>query len=72
MRACVCRVEVPSTPVIERVEPYPSTAMVEFDEPDSDGGVPILKYKAEWKAKGQKWESKVYNVEEGECLHNYF
>ncbi|XP_026794798.1 neural cell adhesion molecule 1a isoform X9 [Pangasianodon hypophthalmus] len=57
--------EVPSVPVIERVEPYPSTAMVEFDEPDSDGGVPILKYKAEWRTKGQDWVSKVYNVEEG-------
>ncbi|MCJ8740804.1 hypothetical protein PDJAM_G00063270 [Pangasius djambal] len=57
--------EVPSAPVIERVEPYPSTAMVEFDEPDSDGGVPILKYKAEWRTKGQDWVSKVYNVEEG-------
>ncbi|XP_053504786.1 neural cell adhesion molecule 1a isoform X1 [Ictalurus furcatus] len=57
--------EVPSAPVIDRVEPYPSTAMVEFDEPDSDGGVPILKYKAEWRTKGQDWVSKVYNVVEG-------
>ncbi|KAM9450345.1 neural cell adhesion molecule 1a isoform 2-T2 [Clarias gariepinus] len=57
--------EVPSTPAIDRVEPYPSTAMVEFEEPDSDGGVPILKYKAEWRTKGQEWVSKVYNVEEG-------
>ncbi|XP_017348477.1 neural cell adhesion molecule 1a isoform X9 [Ictalurus punctatus] len=57
--------EVPSAPVIDRVEPYPSTAMVEFDEPDSDGGVPILKYKAEWRMKGQDWVSKVYNVVEG-------
>ncbi|XP_060792120.1 neural cell adhesion molecule 1a isoform X1 [Neoarius graeffei] len=57
--------EVPSAPVIDRVEPYPSTAMVEFDEPDSDGGVPVLKYKATWRTKGQDWVSKVYNVEEG-------
>ncbi|XP_060746511.1 neural cell adhesion molecule 1a isoform X1 [Tachysurus vachellii] len=57
--------DVPSAPVIDRVEPYPSTAMVEFDEPESDGGVPILKYRAEWRTKGQDWVSKVYSVEEG-------
>ncbi|XP_058271000.1 neural cell adhesion molecule 1a isoform X1 [Hemibagrus wyckioides] len=57
--------DVPSAPVIERVEPYPSTAMVEFEEPESDGGVPVLKYKAEWRTKGQDWVSKVYIAEEG-------
>ncbi|XP_047661566.1 neural cell adhesion molecule 1a isoform X8 [Tachysurus fulvidraco] len=57
--------DVPSAPVIDRVEPYPSTAMVEFDEPESDGGVPILKYRAAWRTKGQDWVSRVYSVEEG-------
>ncbi|XP_046723245.1 neural cell adhesion molecule 1a isoform X11 [Silurus meridionalis] len=57
--------DVPSAPVIEHIEPYPSTAMVEFDEPASEGGVPILKYKAQWRTKGQDWVSKIYIVEEG-------
>lgn len=67
----VCCVDVPSAPVIDRVEPYPSTAMVEFDEPESDGGVPILKYRAAWRTKGQDWVSKVYSVEEGKCHHTH-
>ncbi|XP_036444757.1 neural cell adhesion molecule 1a isoform X4 [Colossoma macropomum] len=57
--------EVPSAPSIDRVTPYPSTAQVEFDEPDSSGGVPILKYKAEWRMEGQDWISKEYDVEDG-------
>ncbi|KAK3524331.1 hypothetical protein QTP70_028054 [Hemibagrus guttatus] len=61
-------IHVPSAPVIERVEPYPSTAMVEFEEPEFDGGVPVLKYKAEWRTKGQDWVSKVYIAEEGNCI----
>ncbi|PIO37652.1 hypothetical protein AB205_0124680 [Aquarana catesbeiana] len=32
--------------------------MVEFEEPDSTGGVPILKYKAEWRATGAEiWQT---------------
>uniref|UniRef100_A0AAY5EUF7 Neural cell adhesion molecule 1a n=1 Tax=Electrophorus electricus TaxID=8005 RepID=A0AAY5EUF7_ELEEL len=58
--------EVPSAPIIEQVLPYPSTAQVEFHEPDSSGGVPILKYKAEWKVAGQEWISKEYDVHDGE------
>ncbi|KAG1940667.1 neural cell adhesion molecule, partial [Pimephales promelas] len=57
--------DVPSAPSIERVEPYSSTAMVEFDEPKSDGGVPILKYKAEWRIAGQDWTDREYDVEDG-------
>uniref|UniRef100_A0A663M0H9 Neural cell adhesion molecule 1 n=1 Tax=Athene cunicularia TaxID=194338 RepID=A0A663M0H9_ATHCN len=41
--------DTPSSPSIDRVEPYSSTAQVEFDEPEATGGVPILKYKAEWR-----------------------
>uniref|UniRef100_A0AAY4AJ03 Neural cell adhesion molecule 1a n=1 Tax=Denticeps clupeoides TaxID=299321 RepID=A0AAY4AJ03_9TELE len=58
--------DVPSMPSIERVEPYSSTALVEFDEPDSSGGVPILKYKAEWRAMGQEWNTREYDAEDGE------
>ncbi|XP_058613478.1 neural cell adhesion molecule 1a isoform X2 [Onychostoma macrolepis] len=57
--------DVPSAPSIERVEPYSSTAMVEFDEPASSGGVPILKYKAEWRIAGQDWTDREYEVEDG-------
>ncbi|XP_067231796.1 neural cell adhesion molecule 1a isoform X9 [Chanodichthys erythropterus] len=57
--------DVPSAPSIERVEPYSSTAMVEFDEPASSGGVPILKYKAEWRIAGQDWTNKEYEAEDG-------
>ncbi|XP_051955295.1 neural cell adhesion molecule 1-like isoform X6 [Xyrauchen texanus] len=57
--------DVPSAPSIERVEPYSSTALLEFDEPDSSGGVPILKYKAEWRIAGQDWTDREYDVEDG-------
>ncbi|XP_016428565.1 neural cell adhesion molecule 1-like isoform X3 [Sinocyclocheilus rhinocerous] len=57
--------DVPSAPSIERVEPYSSTAMVEFDEPASSGGVHILKYKAEWRIAGQDWTDREYEVEDG-------
>ncbi|XP_040181940.1 neural cell adhesion molecule 1 isoform X4 [Rana temporaria] len=50
--------ETPSSPTILKVESYSSTAMVEFEEPDSTGGVPILKYKAEWRATGaETWQT---------------
>lgn len=57
--------EVPSTPTIDHIEPNPSTARVEFEEPESSGGVPVLKYKVEWKTESQNWISKVYDVVEG-------
>ncbi|NWH71038.1 NCAM1 protein, partial [Piaya cayana] len=57
--------DTPSSPSIDRVEPYSSTAQVEFDEPEATGGVPILKYKAEWKALGEgEWHSKFYDAKE--------
>ncbi|XP_018424911.1 PREDICTED: neural cell adhesion molecule 1-A-like, partial [Nanorana parkeri] len=50
--------DTPSSPNILKVESYSSTAMVEFEEPDSTGGVPILKYKAEWRAAGaETWQT---------------
>ncbi|XP_041948372.1 neural cell adhesion molecule 1-like isoform X3 [Alosa sapidissima] len=57
--------EVPSVPSIERVEPYSSTALVEFDEPMSDGGVPVLRYKVEWRAGGADWTDQEYSAEYG-------
>ncbi|XP_030320602.1 neural cell adhesion molecule 1 isoform X5 [Calypte anna] len=57
--------DTPSAPSIDRVEPYSSTAQVEFDEPEATGGVPILKYKAEWRALGEgEWHSRFYDAKE--------
>uniref|UniRef100_A0A8C9RM39 Neural cell adhesion molecule 1a n=1 Tax=Scleropages formosus TaxID=113540 RepID=A0A8C9RM39_SCLFO len=53
--------DVPSAPTIEQVEPYSSTALMRFDEPDATGGVPVLKYKVLWRAVGQvDWTSREY------------
>ncbi|XP_056400781.1 neural cell adhesion molecule 1 isoform X3 [Hyla sarda] len=55
--------ETPSSPNIVRVESYSSTAMVEFEEPDSTGGVPILKYKAEWRHTGaETWQTSNFSA----------
>ncbi|XP_063111839.1 neural cell adhesion molecule 1 isoform X6 [Cavia porcellus] len=57
--------DTPSSPSIDQVEPYSSTAQVQFDEPEATGGVPILKYKAEWRALGEEvWHSKWYDAKE--------
>lgn len=75
--------DTPSSPSIDRVEPYSSTAQVEFDEPEATGGVPILKYKAEWRALGEgEWHSRLYDAKEGRmikqdvasptCISEYF
>lgn len=61
-----CCVDVPSAPAIERVEPFSSTAIVEFEEPDASGGVAILKYRAEWRMQGEDWTGREYDAEEGE------
>uniref|UniRef100_A0A3P9I6H7 Neural cell adhesion molecule 1 n=1 Tax=Oryzias latipes TaxID=8090 RepID=A0A3P9I6H7_ORYLA len=57
--------DVPSAPEIQQVEPFSSTAMVEFKEPDSTGGVPVLKYKVEWRFPGEEWARKEYSKEDG-------
>lgn len=58
--------DTPSSPSIGRVEPYSSSAQVEFDEPEATGGVPILRYKAEWRALGEgDWHSRLYDAKEG-------
>ncbi|NWV65793.1 NCAM1 protein, partial [Malurus elegans] len=57
--------DTPSSPSIGRVEPYSSSAQVEFEEPEATGGVPILRYKAEWRALGEAdWHSRLYDAKE--------
>ncbi|XP_035998622.1 neural cell adhesion molecule 1 isoform X5 [Fundulus heteroclitus] len=55
--------EVPSSPKIEEVQPFSSTAVVEFEEPFSLGGVPILKYKVQWRLPGKEWMSQEYRAD---------
>ncbi|XP_061818801.2 neural cell adhesion molecule 1a isoform X4 [Nerophis lumbriciformis] len=57
--------EVPSSPEIQQVEPFSSSAVVEFDEPDSFGGVPIIKYLLVWrKQKHHDWTTMEYDATE--------
>ncbi|KAM3831068.1 neural cell adhesion molecule 1 [Vipera latastei] len=57
--------DTPSAPSIEKVEPYSSTAQIKFDEPEASGGVPILWYKAEWRAIGEEdWHTRIYDAKE--------
>ncbi|XP_053546099.1 neural cell adhesion molecule 1 isoform X1 [Bombina bombina] len=57
--------DTPSSPSIKNIEPYSSSAMVEFDEPDATGGVPILKYRAEWRnVRDERWSFVLYNAKE--------
>lgn len=59
--------EVPSAPDIQRVEPFSSTAVLHFEEPASSGGVPILRYRLQWRRPGRDWQSKELRAEEGEA-----
>uniref|UniRef100_A0AAQ5Z090 Neural cell adhesion molecule 1a n=1 Tax=Amphiprion ocellaris TaxID=80972 RepID=A0AAQ5Z090_AMPOC len=56
--------EVPSSPEIQQVEPFSSTAVVEFEEPVSMGGVPIIKYRVQWRSLGQEWTGREYDAED--------
>ncbi|PWA22085.1 hypothetical protein CCH79_00010324 [Gambusia affinis] len=57
--------EVPSSLVIDEVRPFSTTALIQFREPESTGGVPILKYRAEWRMQGRSiWTQKVYEVQD--------
>ncbi|XP_008277329.1 neural cell adhesion molecule 1a [Stegastes partitus] len=56
--------EVPSSPEIQQVEPFSSTAVVEFEEPVSMGGVPIIKYRVEWRLLGQEWTGREYDAKD--------
>uniref|UniRef100_A0A674B3F4 Neural cell adhesion molecule 1b n=1 Tax=Salmo trutta TaxID=8032 RepID=A0A674B3F4_SALTR len=56
--------DVPSAPSLGEVEPFSSSARVEFQEPDATGGVPVLRYRAEWKTVGRgSWVQRVYEVQ---------
>lgn len=58
--------EVPSPPEIEAVRPFSSTAVVEFAEPASTGGVPVLRYKVEWRLPSSAdWTSAEYKPGDG-------
>uniref|UniRef100_A0AAY4AME1 Neural cell adhesion molecule 1b n=1 Tax=Denticeps clupeoides TaxID=299321 RepID=A0AAY4AME1_9TELE len=55
--------DVPSVPLVELVEPYSSTVQVHFLEPESSGGVPILRYRAEWRVRNRgKWFQRLYEA----------
>ncbi|KAL6115981.1 ncam1 [Pungitius sinensis] len=58
--------EVPSAPSIGEVRPFSTTAQIQFEEPESTGGVPVLKYRVEWRARGWgSWVHRVYAVQDG-------
>ncbi|XP_047185346.1 neural cell adhesion molecule 1a isoform X10 [Scophthalmus maximus] len=56
--------DVPSSPEIQGVEPFSSTAVVVFGEPDSMGGVPIIRYRVEWRLPGQQWTGREYDADD--------
>uniref|UniRef100_A0A3Q2CKB7 Neural cell adhesion molecule 1a n=1 Tax=Cyprinodon variegatus TaxID=28743 RepID=A0A3Q2CKB7_CYPVA len=58
--------DVPGSPIIEEVQPFSSTAKVVFKESVSSGGVPVLKYRVEWRLPGREWKSEEYKAEAGE------
>uniref|UniRef100_A0A3Q1D4U0 Neural cell adhesion molecule 1a n=1 Tax=Amphiprion ocellaris TaxID=80972 RepID=A0A3Q1D4U0_AMPOC len=58
------KIHVPSSPEIQQVEPFSSTAVVEFEEPVSMGGVPIIKYRVQWRSLGQEWTGREYDAED--------
>uniref|UniRef100_A0A3B4WXE9 Neural cell adhesion molecule 1b n=1 Tax=Seriola lalandi dorsalis TaxID=1841481 RepID=A0A3B4WXE9_SERLL len=58
--------EVPSAPSISEVRPFSTTAQIQFEEPESTGGVPVQKYKVEWRTQHRgSWVHRVFEVEDG-------
>ncbi|XP_037123197.1 neural cell adhesion molecule 1b isoform X4 [Syngnathus acus] len=58
--------EVPSSPFINEVSPFSTTALVQFEEPESSGGVPVLKYKAAWRIQGRgSWSQRIFELKDG-------
>ncbi|KAM6933620.1 neural cell adhesion molecule 1-like isoform 2-T2 [Xenentodon cancila] len=58
--------DVPSAPSIDEVRPFSTTALIQFEQPESTGGVPVLKYKAEWRMQSRgSWVHKVYEAQDG-------
>ncbi|XP_036975132.1 neural cell adhesion molecule 1a isoform X10 [Acanthopagrus latus] len=56
--------DVPTTPELYQVEPFSSTAVIQFGEPEATGGVPIIKYRVQWRLPGQDWTEKEYSAED--------
>ncbi|XP_055370269.1 neural cell adhesion molecule 1b isoform X12 [Betta splendens] len=57
--------EVPSAPSISEVRPFSTTAQIQFEEPEATGGVPVLKYRVEWRMQGRvSWAHRVYDAYE--------
>ncbi|XP_022615393.1 neural cell adhesion molecule 1 isoform X13 [Seriola dumerili] len=58
--------EVPSAPSISEVRPFSTTAQIQFEEPESTGGVPVQKYKVEWRTQHRgSWVHRVFEVQDG-------
>uniref|UniRef100_A0A8C6SWI9 Neural cell adhesion molecule 1b n=1 Tax=Neogobius melanostomus TaxID=47308 RepID=A0A8C6SWI9_9GOBI len=58
--------DVPSAPSVSEVRPFSTTAQIYFEEPESNGGVPVLRYRAEWRAPGSgRWTHKVFEAQDG-------
>lgn len=58
--------EVPSAPYIIEVRAFSTTAQIQFEEPESTGGVPVLKYRVQWRVKGRaSWKQGVYDIQQG-------
>ncbi|XP_038668945.1 neural cell adhesion molecule 1-like [Scyliorhinus canicula] len=55
--------EFPSAPLNLTVEPHSTTVQVSLGKPASDGGIPILGYKLEWKSDAAEWKSKMTESE---------
>lgn len=59
--------EVPSAPSIVEVRAFSTTAQIQFEEPESTGGVPVLKYRAQWRVQGRgSWDQGVYDIQQGQ------
>ncbi|XP_071351915.1 neural cell adhesion molecule 1b isoform X9 [Trachinotus anak] len=58
--------EVPSAPSTSEVRPFSTTAQIQFEEPESTGGVPVLKYRVEWRTQHRgSWVHRVFEVQDG-------
>ncbi|XP_072885672.1 neural cell adhesion molecule 1-like isoform X8 [Hemitrygon akajei] len=57
--------ETPSAPTVLTTVPYSSSAQIKVEEPESTGGVPVLKYLVEWKVQGtDEWFTKNADAKE--------
>ncbi|XP_072320407.1 neural cell adhesion molecule 1b isoform X11 [Eucyclogobius newberryi] len=58
--------DVPSAPSVSEVRPFSTTAQLQFEEPESNGGVPVLRYRAEWRTPGHgRWQQKLFEAQDG-------